>query len=188
MAHSLKSTFLFIGFGFIALFLWCGLTNDHNWGGDFAAYIMQAQAVVDGTKREFVETNRIALEKSSHLVGPHIYPWGVPVLLAPFYAVFGMDILALKSVNVICYLLFLLSLWFGFRRYHTDLWRVILISLFAINPYFIPFINRIGPGFPFLFFSTLSIILIGRIAIEKRWIISEFSDHFLLGFISHFPS
>ena len=183
MTHSFKSTFLFICFGVIALFLWCGLTKDHHWGGDFAAFIMQAQAVVDGTKRELVETNRIALEKSSHLVGPVTYPWGVPVLLAPFYAYFGMNILALKAVNVICFLLFLLTIWFGFQRYHTGLWRVLYIFLFAINPFFIPFINQVTSDVPFLFFSTLAVILIGRVVIEKRWIFSEVSDHLLLGFI-----
>ena len=183
MKKLFRPLFLIALFGATSLLLWCGLTNDHNWGGDFAAYIMQAQSVVEDKQGEFVDANRFTIEKSSITLGPVTYPWGVPVLLVPFYAYFGMDILALKSVNVICYLLFLLSLWFGFRGYHTDLWRVILISLFAINPYFISFINRIQPDIPFLFFSTLSVILIGKIAIEKRWIISEASDHLLLGVI-----
>ena len=68
------------------------LTNGHNWGGDFAAYIMQARSVLEGNVPQFIEANSFAVQKSTDNLGPITYPWGFPVLLVPFYKAFGMDI------------------------------------------------------------------------------------------------
>ena len=46
------------------------------------------------------------MPESSQPFGPVAAPWGVPVLLAPFYACFRLDFFWLKLLNVICYGLF----------------------------------------------------------------------------------
>src|SRR5262245_52236129 len=104
----------------IAGWLMCvGLTHGHNWGDDFAAYIMQAKSITEAAPRSFVDKNRFTVEQSSYPFGPVAYPWGFPLVLAPLYALFGLNPMALKSVGVLSYLLFLLALWFAFRRIHT---------------------------------------------------------------------
>ena len=167
--------------GITAFLLWSSLTNGHNWGGDFSAYIMQAKSITEGSPLEFIEANRFTIEQSSRPMGPVTYPWGFPALLAPFYAIFGLDMIALKSVGLVCYLLFLFLLWGGFRKYHSDFWRFILLCLFALNPTMLQFINNILADIPFLLVSTFSVLLIGRLVIERRRLISPACDQLLLG-------
>ena len=150
------------------LLLFGTLTKSHGWGGDFAAYIMQARGVVDGTSRAFVDSNRFTVQQSSHIVGPVAYPWGFPVLLAPLYAVFGMNIMALKLVGVLCFLLFLLLLWAGFRRYHSRSWLVLLVGLFSLNPALLAFTNYVLSDMPFLLLSTSSVLLMGILIVDGR--------------------
>ncbi len=132
------------------LLSWYGLTEGHNWGGDFSAYIMQAQSVWHGKINQFFQTNRFTIEESTYRIGPIAYPWGFPVLLAPFYAVFGLNMLALKSLNIGFYLILLTLLWSGFSRYHSYFWRFILVGFFAFNPYFLQFMNNILSDIPFI--------------------------------------
>ena len=181
MKKAISSTFLFVLLGTSFLLSWYGLTKGHNWGGDFSAYIMQAKSVWQGKPSDFLQTNRFTIEKSTRVFGPIAYPWGFPVLLAPFYGYFGLNILALKSLNIIFYLIFLIILWFGFHRYHSYFWGVILVCLFAFNPYFLNFMNNVLSDIPFLVFSTLSILLIGRVVIQKQRFVSDIGDQILLG-------
>ena len=181
MSKVVSTIFLSVLLGATCLLSWYGLTEGHDWGGDFSAYIMQAQSVWQGNSSEFLQTNRFIIEESSRLIGPIAYPWGFPVLLAPFYAFFGLNMLALKSLNIVCYLIFIISLWLGFRRHHSHFWRVILVCFFALNPYFLRFMNNVVSDIPFLVFSTFSVLLIGRVVIQRRRLVSKISDQFLLG-------
>jgi hypothetical protein len=114
-------------------------------------------------------------------MGPLAYPWGFPLALAPFYALFGLNLLALKWVNLVFYLLFLMTLWYGLRNRHTFLWRTILVCFFAFNPYMMGFLNNLLSDIPFLFLSTLMVLMIGRVTIQRMPIISTKWDHLLLG-------
>ena len=166
----------------IAGWLMCvGLTHGHNWGDDFAAYIMQAKSIAEAAPRSFVDENRFTVEQSSYPFGPVAYPWGFPLVLAPLYALFGLNPMALKSVGVISYLLFLLALWFALRRIHTGSWFLLLVALFALNPTLLGFSNEILSDLPFLFVSTLCIAMIRAVVVEDRRIVSSFSDGVLLG-------
>lgn len=166
-----------------SLLIWGRLSHNHIWDGDFAHYVMQAESVLQGTSSEFVAANRsITKESSSSGTGPPVaYPWGFPVMLAAVYWLFGFNILALKSINAICYLAFLVILWFGFQRYHSTLWRIAFVCLFAFNPHFLAYMNHVLSDIPFLFLSTLSAVLIGKVVIERQRIISKVGDQLLLG-------
>ena len=164
-----------------ALLLWSGLKNGHDWGDDFSAYIMQAKSITEGKPSEFIGANHYTIEEQPAFIGPVAYPWGFPVLLAPFYALFGLNMIALKSVGVVCFLLFLFLLWSGFRNYHSDFWRLVLLCVFAINPTLLRFMDNILSDIPFLLVSTFSVLLIGRLVIERRRLISPACDQLLLG-------
>jgi hypothetical protein len=167
--------------GIAGLLLFATLTSGHNWGDDFAAYIMQAQSVVEGDSRHYIEVNRFTIEQSSCFLGPVCYPWGFPVMLAPLYAVFGLNMIALKVIGVISFLLFLLLLWIGFRKCHSPCRRICFVCLFALNPYLTSFSDNVLSDFPFLLVSTFSILLIGRIIVERRYRLSGVWDNILLG-------
>jgi len=165
------------------LLAWYGLTKGHDWGDDFAAYVMQAESIVRGAPSEFVAVNRYTIEKSMYAIGPVAYPWGFPLLLAPVYGLYGHDIVALKIPGVICYLLFIMTLWYGFRRRHSVMWSAALACLFAFNPGFHSFMNDVITDIPFLLFSTLSVLMIGKVAADRQRMLSMRADPLLLGFL-----
>ncbi len=75
------------------------LTRGHDWGDDFAAYIMQAQSIADGKMQQLVQRSTFAVEASSGRFGPVTLPWGFPLLLAPVYALFGMKISGVQACS-----------------------------------------------------------------------------------------
>jgi hypothetical protein len=167
--------------GVAALLLYATLTTGHDWGDDFSAYIMQARSITEGAPRQFIEANRFTVEQSYAILGPVVYPWGFPVMLAPVYRLFGLNMLALKAVSGVCLLLFLLVLWPGFRKRHSPLWFLCLVGLFALNPLLLGFTNHVLSDIPFMLFSTLAIVLMGIVIVEDRTLISRVLDNIVLG-------
>lgn len=165
------------------LLSWAILTDGHDWGGDFAGYVMQARSIVEGSTPEFVEQNRFTIEQSSRQIAPAAYPWGTPAMLAPLYALFGLDMLALKGLNVSCYILFLLSLAFLLRDRHPPFFLLFFVSLLAFNPYLILSLDKVLSDIPYLFLSTTSVLLIGRTIVDGRAVISRASDRVCLGLL-----
>ena len=92
-----------LSYGLTAYFT---LNSSQGWGDDFASYIMQARSIVDGTEKSFFEHNSLTIYNSSEDIGPVAYPWGYPLLLAPVYRIFGLDLFALKLTNIFFFLLF----------------------------------------------------------------------------------
>jgi hypothetical protein len=157
------------------------LTKGHDWGDDFASYIMQARSIAEGSLRSFIEENKFTVEQSTRMVGPVAAPWGTPLMLAPLYRLFGPNMLALKGLNVACYILFLASLAFFLRDRHPFPLLVLLVSFFAFNPMLLSLLNEILSDFPFLLLSTVCVFLIGRVAVEDRPLFGRVVDRCLLG-------
>ncbi len=136
------------------------LTRGHLWWDDFASYIMQAQSLLRGTPQEFIAHNTFTVENSSVPPGPVAYPWGLPVLLAPVLAIFGLKVLALKAINTIFFLLFLIVFYQLARLRLPVSWSLFLTATLAFNPALLAAHDLILSDIPFLFFSTLAILLI----------------------------
>ena len=173
--------FLIISLTFTGLICWYSIDNGHDWGGDFSQYISQAISLWQGNLVECINLNRFTVEQSSDTVGPVAYPWGAPVMLTPFYAAFGLNMLGLKWLNIICYMLFIAVLWIGFRQCHNPFWRMLLVGLFAAHPLFLHQINQIGSTIPFLAFCTLCLLSMGWVVIQQKICISPKMDHVLIG-------
>jgi len=135
------------------------LTRGHFWGDDFAAYILQAKSILAGDMDSFVEANTFTVTQSSHQIGPAAYPWGFPLMLVPVYALFGLHPLALKLPVLGMYLCFLLIFYFLTKRRFTTVFSLIAVSLFAFNPGLLGSLDDIISDIPFLFLSTLAILL-----------------------------
>jgi hypothetical protein len=135
------------------------LTRGHQWGDDFAWYIVQAKSILTGTTDEFMEQSAFTNQQSTTHLGPLAYPWGYPLILTPIYAIKGVSPLALKLPGLFFYAGFLICLYSLMRDRLTLPESLIVVSLFAFNPLLLQFLDQILSDIPFLFFSTLSLLL-----------------------------
>lgn len=134
------------------------LQPGHNWGDDFSQYL--AHAVNLATGQPYKEIKH--LQHPLLPIAPETYPVVYPLLLAPVYAVFGLDLVAFKVVGTICFIGFLLLLWPVFRPYLSGMAIFCLTLLLAANPAFFAFKEHILSEFPFLFFLFLSFWVMQR--------------------------
>src|SRR5574341_176895 len=135
------------------------LTRGHEWGDDFAEYIMQAKSILNGKTQEFVEHNTFTISESSFLIGPAAYPWGYPLILTPAYAIKGNNPLVLKLPGLFFFAGFLVCLYLLARTHLTEAESLLILGLFAFNPVLLRFLDQILSDIPFLFFSTLALFL-----------------------------
>jgi hypothetical protein len=147
----------------IAVLLGAGiLRRGHEWGDDWAWYVLQAQSIREGTTDEFIVLSDFTNYQSTTHLGPLAYPWGYPLILTPFYAWNGISPLTLKIPGLIFYAGFLFCLHRLVRSRLTPAENLLLVSLFAFNPLLLLFLDQILSDIPFLFFSTLTLLLVAR--------------------------
>ena len=138
------------------------LIRGQAWGDDFAGYIMQAKSIVNGTERQTVEQNLFAINNSSVEFGPSAYPWGYPLVLALYYRIFGLNLLALNSVNILFLCFFIILFFVLLRNRLSPLEAVLVTAVVAFTPEVITFENNITSDIAFLCLSTLCLLLIDR--------------------------
>lgn len=138
------------------------LTRGHDWGDDFAAYLMQSRSLLQGNPEEFVTRNAFTIQNSSYNLGPVAYPWGYPALLAPVLWVKGLHPLALKLVNTVFYFLFLVVFYRLIRPRLGLSASLAATAVLAFNPTLLLEHDYILSDIPFLFFSTFTLFLIDR--------------------------
>ena len=135
------------------------LTRGHQWGDDFAWYIVQAKSILNGTTDEFMEESAFTNQQSTTHLGPLAYPWGYPLILTPVFAIKGINPLALKLPGLFFFGGFLVCLYFLMKTRLTEMESLLIVALFAFNPLLLQFLDQILSDIPFLFFSTLSLLL-----------------------------
>lgn len=129
----------------------------HVWGGDFAQYVAHARNLVEGLP--YAETGYL-YNRAAPVIGPPTYPPGLPVLLAPLYAAFGLSLEPMKWLMAASFMVFLVALLAAFRR---DLPYGQLLALGAIvglNHFFVTETNIITSDLPFLAFLYLTMLLV----------------------------
>ena len=139
------------------------LTRGHEWGDDFASYIMQAQSILNGKTDEFVERNTFTIFGSSFQLGPVAYPWGYPLILTPALLLKGVHPLTLKLPGLFFFAGFLICFYLLTKNRLTRTESLLLISLFAFNPILVKFPDYILSDIPFLFFIFLGLLWITKL-------------------------
>ena len=84
----------------------------HVWGGDFAQYVHHAKNLVTGVP--YAETGYLYHAKYPQ-IGPPTYPPVAAAVLAPVYWARGLDLEAMKTVMLGCFLVFLVAVFLCFR-------------------------------------------------------------------------
>src|SRR5262245_43184002 len=137
-------------------------TRGHEWGDDFASYVMQAQSLVNGTTGEFIKHNSFTIRESSFPIGAVAYPWGYPLILFPAVAAGGLDPMALKVPGLVCFAGFLLCLYWMTEQRLAPAERLLLVALFAFSPVLTKFLDHVLSDVPYRFFTWLGLAWIER--------------------------
>ena len=135
------------------------LRGGHLWGGDFAMYVLHARNLASCIP--YGQTGYI-YNPDYPVVGPPTYPPGLPVILAPVYMCFGLNLTAMKGLMIVCFgaVLATLCLYFHDRLSFGKLSA--LLAIVGLNHYLLLETNVITSDIPFLVFVYLAIFLIDR--------------------------
>lgn len=140
--------------------------SSHDWGGDFAMYIMQAKNIVEGVPQ--AEAPYI-YNPDNPVLGPPAYPIGFPLLLSPVYALAGNSIFAF-SLWITAFLFgtgMIMALYL--RRYFTELVAFFLVMILMYNPWTLGMKLEIMSEFPFAFLLILCLYLFEKYAGGPFW-------------------
>lgn len=119
----------------------------HDWGGDFAQYLLQAQNIAHG---QVNGPTGYLYNPSDPSLGPERYPPGFPLLLAPLIYAFGLSFIACKIEISLLLALCLPLLWLLFRPALKPGYRLALLLLFGFSPWLLAFKENILSDIPFL--------------------------------------
>lgn len=136
--------------------------DSHDWGGDFAMYIRQAENIVEGIPQT---DNNYIFNSENAVLGPKTYPIGFPLILAPVYAAYGNDISAFVDLIAILSVLFGLMVFVLLRdRVH---WILALIVSMGISYHttLLFFKREVMADIPFAVFALLALYAIDK----KKW-------------------
>lgn len=153
---------------FIPSLIFCGyfvlvfftLSNGHDWGDDFAHYLLQARSLLNGTTDQYIAGTNFTNSLSTFPHSPTTVPWGFPLLLLPFVNIFNQSMLGLKLVNVLVYSAFLFIVYRWSRLWMSKILSTCILIFFAVNVVFIRFHNLIFSDLLFILCSTLSLYLL----------------------------
>ncbi|MBI4348318.1 MAG: DUF2029 domain-containing protein [Elusimicrobia bacterium] len=125
------------------------LRAGHDWGDDFAMYIRLASNIAEG--RPYLDTPFRANPQTPPNGVHAVYPPGFPLLLAPAYRAFGMDLARLKLAGLALFLLALVFLdgWLATAGLPGP-WRLALVATVAFNPYYWELKDQVLSDLPFL--------------------------------------
>lgn len=143
----------------VAFWLLLTLRPGQPWDGDFALYVMNARNIVLGTP--YAET--AYLVNPANVIHPAAYPPGTPLLLAPIYALFGIDLTAMKSVCIVAFAVFLFAFSRTANAALSPTAGLLLAGLVGFHPYFWQIKDSLGSEFPFLMFCYGGLLFIDRI-------------------------
>lgn len=137
--------------------------TSHDWGGDFAMYISQAENIVAGTDQS---DNGYLYNTECPGVGPPTYPIGFPLLLAPVVAFVGNDMAYLIDYLAVLFILFGLMV-FLFLRGRTGFILALIAALTLVyHPALLAFKREVMSDVPFILFTLVSLYL----ASKKKWV------------------
>ena len=141
----------------VGIFHAATVRQGHIWSDDFAMYVHHAQNIVEG--RPYIATGYI-YNPSFPVYGPKFYPPIFPVLLAPVYRSFGLNLIPMKLEQVLFLVLALIAVYAYWRRDLGPGYTLALVALLGFNPEFWLAKDNVLSDIPFLFFFYLTALLV----------------------------
>lgn len=154
--------------GAMLALMFAGQRPGHWWGDDWALYVRQAQGLVEGEPGRVAADNEFAVTVSQGAAfSPPIYPWGFPILLAPFVAAFGVDLDRLAIVPMLAACAFACA-WYAMARRRLGPTLALLSTVAAtITPVLLSWTELIQSEWPFLAVTFVVLAAVDR-SIESR--------------------
>lgn len=135
----------------------------HWWGDDWALYLRQADGLVSGDPRRVLEENEFAVTMSRGAAfSPPLYPWGFPLVLAPFVAVWGTDIDRLAIVPVLSACAFACAWYLLARRRVGVLPAAIGVVAVTISPLLLGWTELIQSEWTFMAVAMWALVALDR--------------------------
>lgn len=138
---------------------------DQGWGDDFAQYIAQAVNIAEG--RNMADTGYI-YSRYTPEVGPRAYPPGFPVMLAPVYSLFGLNIGAFQVFIILLQLIALVLIYVLYHGNVSPLVALVLLLMMGLSPYLIGFKRDIMSDTPFMLVCIAFLVWIERTYLRGR--------------------
>jgi hypothetical protein len=125
---------------------------------DFAAYVMHAANLAEG--RPYLAINYVPNPGALWLAPSNGYPPIYPLILAPAYKIFGMNLRAFKAVTVICFVIFLAIFESLVRPMLSPAMSACALLILGFNSVFWDQRDYILSEFPYLMFSFGALLAI----------------------------
>jgi 4-amino-4-deoxy-L-arabinose transferase-like glycosyltransferase len=153
--------------GAVALFYTATVRPGHLWADDFAMDVHHAQNIVEG--RPYAETGYIYNPRAP-AYSPGMYPPVFPLLLAPSYKFFGLNLLPMKLEQVAFFLLTLAAIYVLWWRELGSRYALAVIAILGCSPVFWLAKDSVLSDLPFLLFFYVAAVLVQRAPRDgKRW-------------------
>ena len=141
----------------------------HWWGDDWALYLRQADGLVSGHPGRVLAENELAVTMSrGPAFSPPLYPWGFPVVLAPFVAVWGTDIDRLAIVPVLSACAFACAWHLLARRRIGVVPAIVGTVAITLSPLLLGWTELIQSEWTFLAVATAALVVLDRVVAEER--------------------
>lgn len=151
--------------GALAIVMYATQRAGHWWGDDWALYIRQAKGLLDGHPNRVLTQNEFTVNMSDGSeFSPPLYPWGFPLILAPFVAMVGVDLDKLMIVPVLCACLFACC-WYSLARRRVGVVPALIgVAAVTITPLLLSWAELIQSEWPFLAAVAVALVCLDRVA------------------------
>jgi len=169
--------------GLISIFHAGTVRQGHIWGDDFAMYLHHAQNIVE--HRPYTATGYIP-NPSVPVYGPKYYPPVFPLLLAPIYRAYGMDVIPMKLEQVLFLVLTLIVIYALWKRELGRAYSLALVAMLGFAPAFWIAKDEVLSDIPFLFFFYLAALWVAKLRGERGTLSgSVWTRSALIGFVTY---
>jgi hypothetical protein len=133
---------------------------DHDWGDDFAMYIIEARKIATG---QSLSDLGYLYDRLNAAGGPPAYPVGFPLMLAPVYRFFGISFRHFHYLmSALAAAFSLLTFLYLKKKTGVVSGAFALAVLLAFNPWLIDFKNAVLSDLPFSVFVLLAVLAVER--------------------------
>ena len=172
---------------FVAYFCKAFYQPGHDWGDDFALYIHQAKALVNGNVGEVIANNRYAIDNSGwSSFSPIAYPWGFPILIAPVIAIWGVNYAKLKLVVILTFLGYLFCLYRLLLHRAGRVPAALIVALIGCSVIFVGWTSSVISDYPYLLFASITLLWIDRCRLRGLFEADGWRDLVILGVLMAF--